>query len=357
VAGALFAVERGRARAILDSFGETRVARRPLATSELQSALAEDAAIVVFSQLKGRVVAFVLRDDDLAIVQVPQGRERELMQPIQRRLARTSTVAVIGDPALRRIPEKLLIASMLGEQVIVESPSATLAIESSRSWQVLNAHAPLVIAATIFDGKAGDAQPLPQVFGEARAVADIWSGARILAAAEATRAAFLREATAASLIHFAGHGVHRTTHPSDARLLLAPDGMHRSYITAGEIAKLHFSSTQLVVLNACRAAATSNRSDGVMNLATAFAVAGVRDVIASAEDVDDATASAFAVRLHHHLRAGLTPPAALREVVREARTRFGTDRAAAMYGGFTVLGGSKTLVRHDSAVMQRRMMR
>jgi CHAT domain-containing protein len=378
-AAAVYAVERGRARAILDGY-RGRQLRSPLTLSEIQSALAPAAAIVLFARLEDRLAIFVIRDREVRIVETPRNdrrwigalevlrksaddtdmRERSnaerelhagLIQPVKYFLAGTETIAVVADPVLGRIPVKLLIASSIAStamtgQTFIEAPSATLAIESSRRLRRLGEGSTLIVAANVFDPRLlGDSRPLPNVGAEARLIESIWPAARVLASEHATRAAFVQHAPRAGLIHFAGHGLHRPGHPSQAALLLAPSQDDRGEITAGEIARLDLSSTRLVILNACRTAAASDRADGVSNLSTAFIVAGVPTVIAAVDDVPDATAAAFSEKLHRHLRASIPPQIALRNVLHEEAARIGNAEAMAAYGGFTVFGGAKALVR------------
>jgi hypothetical protein len=69
----------------------------------------------------------------------------------------------------------------------------------------------------------------------------------------------------------------------------------------------------LVITNACLTDTTLTGHDESLTLATAFLAAGATAVIGTRWPVDDDTASALAIRLHHHLKDGRSPAEALRQ--------------------------------------------
>jgi CHAT domain-containing protein/tetratricopeptide (TPR) repeat protein len=372
---ALEMLERGNGRAVLDAFAAPSRTERPLTAPELSDSLAPDAAIVVYALLPDRLAAFVVRDRDVRVVQTKAdprrinaliarlaaasageltaiedaetGLHNALLAPIEPLLSGVRTVAVVADSAFDHIPMNLLRSRGTGRLAVddytfVEAPSASVAVACSRRPALENITRPLVIASNAFE--ASDATPLlPAVTAEVRKLNDLWPDANMLAGGAASRAGFLSNAASARLIHFAGHGVDRSGRPSESKLLLA---MHEE-ITAGAIARLDLHETRLVVLNACRTAAASGRSDGVLNIATAFVIAGVPTVIATATNVDDAAAGELAERLHRYLRDGVEPALALRNVLRDEIRIIGPAKAATSYGGFATLGGSASLVRQN----------
>jgi CHAT domain-containing protein len=68
----------------------------------------------------------------------------------------------------------------------------------------------------------------------------------------------------------------------------------------------------LVITSACVTDVTRTGYDESLTMATAFLAAGATAVIGTRWPVDDDTATALAIRLHHHLRDGHSPAEALR---------------------------------------------
>jgi hypothetical protein len=69
----------------------------------------------------------------------------------------------------------------------------------------------------------------------------------------------------------------------------------------------------LVITSACLTDTTLTGHDESLTLATAFLAAGAAAVIGTRWPVDDDTATALAIRLHHHLKDGRSPAEALRQ--------------------------------------------
>jgi CHAT domain-containing protein len=68
-----------------------------------------------------------------------------------------------------------------------------------------------------------------------------------------------------------------------------------------------------VITSACLTDTAMTGHDESLTLATAFLAAGATAVIGTRWPVDDDTATAVAIRLHHHLRNGDSPAEALRQ--------------------------------------------
>lgn len=372
VAGAFNLAERGRARAIVDAFSGHGGIGDPMSAAEIQGFLAPDAAVASYAFLPERVAIFVVRNDGITETSTPltaeatrlaveawhtavDGRDedaigaaqkdlrRMLLSPIEKHLHGVHTLAIVSDTTLGEIPFGMLDRRF----AVLQAPSATVAIRASLR-EVSARGSPLIVGASVFDRRGpGAPRELTSIQTEMDAVAREWPDARRLTGGAADRAAFKTLADDARFIHFAGHAYDRLRSPADAHLMLAPSGADGGRFTAEDIARLDLSSTELVILNACRTASASAKSDGLLNLATAFLVAGVPAVIASSSDVDDSIATGFAKRLHAHLRRGETAEMALQKVITEQINIAGFGKAAASYAGFTAIGGSKALIRNE----------
>ncbi|MEM6993005.1 MAG: CHAT domain-containing protein [Myxococcota bacterium] len=145
---------------------------------------------------------------------------------------------------------------------------------------------------------ADPADDLPGARREADAVADTlaaraWTVDRI-AGDGATRDAFVAGVSAASVLHYAGHGEHAGHAGWDARLRIgAGDGVGIADILALP------AVPRGVVLSGCETGRTSRATlGGGMSLARAFVLSGSDWVIAADRPVSDALAFAVGVALH-----------------------------------------------------------
>ncbi len=134
-------------------------------------------------------------------------------------------------------------------------------------------------------GAFPDAEVLPHIPAEMRAVASIRGATRLLSLSgtQVTKERLLRAMPQAALIHFAGHAVIDRLHPARSRLLIDSSSEEQD-ITAADIAAMKLDPIQLVYLSACRSGTAAGRVDGVESLAVAFIVAGAPSVVASRWD-------------------------------------------------------------------------
>jgi CHAT domain-containing protein len=171
-----------------------------------------------------------------------------------------------------------------------------------------------------------------------------YANAVVLARERATRQAFVELAPKAEMVHFAGHAVAHPTNIALSRLILA-DAVDRSgSLFMGDILKLSFDHTKLVVLAACSTAeGRLLRGAGSVSLATAFLDAGVPNVVASLWAVEDREANALFRTFHSAIARGLTPAVALREaqlsVLKQTVPRYGRPQ---VWAAFQSLGSIST---------------
>lgn len=148
---------------------------------------------------------------------------------------------------------------------------------------------------------------IPAVEREVQSVAHHFPAARVYVGAQATRAALLRAAGTAGLLHLACHGLFRADNPLFSALKLA-DG----WLNAAELAQLDLRGAQ-VVFSACE----SGRSrvlggDELIGLARAALSAGASTLLVSQWLVHDDTGARLMGVWYEKLLGGQTPSAALR---------------------------------------------
>jgi CHAT domain-containing protein len=369
--------EQSRGRALLDFLerAELRAARItsvPSPLRDLQAALAPDAAIVQSIVLPHRLATFVVRADGLRVVLTPAtprvlsalaeacGRASEsgngesaradcgkaagvVLAPIEGALQGVRVAALVVDRHLAPIPFASLPFrnGFLGAEIaLVESPSATLAVEYSKRSRDAAPQEALVVAATTFDQERFPrAESLSAIGQETSAIAALYRDAQTLNGAQVTRQRLLRELPRFGAIHFAGHALANSRRPTEARLLIA-SSEDATDITAGDIAGLRLESRPIVYLSACRGGTPGRRGDGIESLALAFLVAGAPSVVASRWDVEDGEAARIAVAFHRALTRGHGAAEALRDAIRNNHAWLSPAAA-----GYAAIGGTRELVK------------
>jgi CHAT domain-containing protein len=200
----------------------------------------------------------------------------------------------------------------------------------------------LAIGAPVFDAQANQEQvaklrssgggcsawkdlhfdPLPASRREIEEVSSVWqhSGGEYpvlrYSGADATRNAFLREASGKHQLHIATHAYFIPQDCGDSNPLLraglafsganlSASGERQGIVTAQEIAGMDLSGTRWAVLSACNTGNGEVRDgEGVLGLQRAFRLAGVETIVMSLWSVDDESTREFmrqlyALRLQH----------------------------------------------------------
>jgi CHAT domain-containing protein len=375
--------ERYRARALTEMFSlNANVADAegsPLSLSAIRAALAPDAAIIEYSVLPDRLVAFVVRRGSFSTVMTPisAGRVAELakafqqtseegegaiaaasaadsvlMQPIRYALAGATHIAVIPDRHISNVPYAALYDSVTGRFLIENAaitiaPSATLALNASRrAGRSTTKHSSiLAIAGSVFDSQRyPGAAPLDQVKREASTVASFYTTAHVLAGEDATPAAVIKALPQYDFVHFAAHGVP-TIPTADSALLLAPSNADHGTLRVRDIAALTLHGIRVVVLAACGSAAPVPISDGATNLSLAFLAAGVPVTVASLTDIEDRASAPLMEALHRRISEGGDAAESVRAVtLSKLRDSNNQIVLPLKWSSIVVVGGSGDLV-------------
>lgn len=122
---------------------------------------------------------------------------------------------------------------------------------------------------------------------EARAVAELNPGARILVRKEASETNFKKAGSVFSRVHFATHGKFQADDPLSSGLYLAKDVENDGVLTVGELYSMTLDA-DLVTLSACETGLGKiGNGDDVVGLTRGFLFAGSRSVVASLWSVED----------------------------------------------------------------------
>jgi CHAT domain-containing protein len=343
--------ERGRARALLDEIGggDGRTSRGIASIESLCSELRQGSVLIEYVTLPDRLIIFTAnaqglvatsvavtsKDLDAAVDDLREALTRHkpiadirrlaaaldliTIRPVYDRLRGANDVIIVADRNLQRVPFAVLVdpasQTYFAERVALSSaPSASVFFETS---QALLRRAPsrspsiVVFADPAIDQKTfGGLRDLPTAATEGDAISRLYNSHAVWKREGATRRRFTAEATAGDILHFAGHAL---VNGADARRSAILLGGEDGALDAASIARIHFTTTRLVVLAACSTTAgPTETAEGPTSIARAFIVGGVPSVIGTLWEVDDWAAGRFSVDLHRQLTSGRPPAAALR---------------------------------------------
>jgi CHAT domain-containing protein len=372
-------VERGRAAALREQMTEGEVPR--MTAANVVRTVPAGELLVEYAALADRLVIFLAGDGRLSVQTVPLARaalERDaqaltqalandgsnvdvqrlaatldeaLIRPIRARIRLATSVVFVPDAAIQQLPFAALFdrasGTYLVEQkaLITTMPSASIYAALVR--RAAEPRAPFAGSVAVFANPRfrrdlfPDLARLDAAEETASAVARPYRTALVRVRAEATAAAFLREAPQAEVVEFAGHALLDLNEPWRSELLFASTGgSDRGTITSRDIAGMDFHHTRCVVLDACSTLrGRSGRVEGVASIGRMFLVAGVPAVIGTLWDVEDVPSADFALALHQHLARGTPPAAALRETQLAAlHSSDPNQRHPGYWAAFGILG-------------------
>lgn len=154
---------------------------------------------------------------------------------------------------------------------------------------------------------------VPNGVKEARSVARLHPGARMLAGPDATGAAVLQAMPADGLLHVAAHGHHESDNPLFSGLMLA-DGLLFGYDVAPNPAL-----PQQVVMSSCDVGQVGERPGGEpLGLVAALVRSGIRTAVAATSRIADPVAEETTVAYHQALLSGHGPAGALAVAIAKA---------------------------------------
>jgi len=357
----LYASIREREAAVLDIWRRIeqrggqmpgRVAPR-LDVARLQRALGQDAALVEYFSLNGRLLAFLVTDEDVEVIP-DLGTEQEvesavaqlrfqidtlrfagrgarrhaaqltdrvrrhladlhetLLQPVERRLGNRRLV-VVPHRALHYVPFHALHD---GEQYVVQRRSVSYAPSAAVLLHCLELRQRPIEQAVLVG--VADEQ-IPRVRDEVTAIAEILPGSTVLLDTDATAAAVRDLAPRADVLHLACHGQFRPDNPLFSSLHLG-DG----WMTVRDAYELDLGCA-MVSLSACETGVSAVApGEELMGLARGFFSAGTASLLVSLWTVDDSSTAELMTGVYRGLRDGLRPADALARSQRELIERYG----------------------------------
>jgi CHAT domain-containing protein len=401
---ALWYVERGRARQVVDSLrlpqarqsmrngSSDATALSPLPLSALQQELPEGSALVYYVSHPTRLLSWVVTRRDVHFVEQSLVAEdlRKRVAAYQASMEGRAAVSIVREQAagLFDLLVRPLASNLRGQEVLVLLPDALLQpVSFAGLWNresgrflaedYLVASAPsgtvfaraseaaargafgstpqlLAVGNPKLDRDRSKSLPtLPGAEAEATEIAALYQGSKLLTGRAATKTAFLAAARTSDVVHFAGHATFGDGFGS-AQMLFASDPQigTSGVLNTTELERELFPRTRVVVLAGCGTASGAiSRLEGAMSLARPFLAAGVPSVIASLWDVDDHVSRRFFVAFHRALISERDPALALRATqvafLRDAEPSLAHP---ASWAAFSYVGGLGSTARLRPAV-------
>jgi len=356
------------------------VSNAPAAWQDVAQALAPDQALIEYLVSDSGSLAFVVRRDSIATVDLgitrrelarlvdfargallpqPAGAtdslwltplrrlHRSLVDPLEEAglLAGVHRLLIVPHAELHYLPFSALVgaAGKGRERFLVEryelaiTPSASvwLALGKRRLRRASGGLLALAPKATALPGSREEVTAIGRLVG---------GDALVLSDAEASEAAFRREAPARRILHLATYGVLNKPNPLFSYMeLLAGEGQD-GRLEVHEVFGLDLAA-DLVVLSACQTGLGSGSladvppGDDWVGLTRAFLEAGARHVVATLWPVEDRATAKLMQRFYAEYSAGGDPARALTRAQRALLAELATQHPFS-WAGFVVVGGS-----------------
>ncbi|MCC7234743.1 MAG: CHAT domain-containing protein [Bryobacterales bacterium] len=258
-----------------------------------------------------------------------------LLRPFADHLS-VQRLLIVPDGPLHQLPFAALPLGsglLLDRTEAVTLPSASLALQLHLKPAPSPSGPPLtLLAAPAFNASWA---PLPMTAFEARSIAQLSPGARVLTGAAATRAALLKPPHLdARILHLATHARADAGRPALSRIALASG----DELTLADIYGLPLHS-RLVVLSGCETALGRDvAGEGPVSLSRAFFYAGARTVAASLWNVQDRATAELMRHFYRGLLLKRLPPAAALRAAQLSLRKDARWNHAYYWAPFLVLG-------------------
>jgi len=366
---ALALAERAKARELVYSLAPDQTAQR-LSLARAQELLTDGAQMVVFSQLRERLLIWIVDANSVRMIErsvsptdvrdlaqrfvhsleAEQDNDKEagaqladLVLPADLRYRVDRPIIFVPDGVLHAVPFAALPVPghqhLLVEVAIpVVSPSVSAFVLAAGA--TTGEPAPHLLAIGVDHAATSEGLPnLPYVARETSTVASFYAGrSQTLIGPHISTATVSGALHSAAIVHFAGHAVLDPLFPARSRLVLS-DGA----LTGPDIAAAGVRPGATIVLSACDTAAGQiYRGEGPMSLVRSFFAAGAATVVATLWKVRDDDAFRLMTLVHRSLAEGVSAPESLARAQREL---IASHAARSSWAGFAVMGSGQMQIR------------
>jgi CHAT domain-containing protein len=309
----------------------------------LKNLLGTETALVEYFSLDGRLLAFVVTDEGVEAIQLPEVEE-EVEKALRQLHFQLGALRHSADSLQKHLPQltararyhlgKLYdlllrpIEGKLGTRRLVVVPHRILhyvpfhALHDGASYLIEQREVCCVPSAAVLkqclDAPRHSLQSVtllgisdqrnPRAREEVLALAPLFPACVTLLNEQASLDSLVEYSTASQVLHLACHGNFRIDNPLFSSLQLG-DG----WLTVRDVYQLDLSECDLVTLSACETGVNSLApGDEWIGLARGFFSAGSPSLLVSQWVVDDEATAALMMDFYGHLQAGAGPAAALR---------------------------------------------
>lgn len=224
-----------------------------------------------------------------------------LIKPLDSAIAGRQHLTIVPHGALHYLPFNALKAK--GGKFLIEEHTVRL-LPSASVMQFLNKGKAATEGLLVFGNPdLKDASlDLPGAQQEARAIARLWPGSKVVLRNNASESVIKKSASAFKYLHLASHGQFNSANPLKSRMLLAPDNDNDGNLTVPEIYDLKLNA-DMVVLSACQTALGDVKNgDDVVGLNRGFLYAGAKSIVGSLWEVPDDPTRDLMVTLYRNLK-------------------------------------------------------
>jgi len=191
---------------------------------------------------------------------------------------------------------------------------------------------------------------LPGTRREIKAISQILEGEYYYGTA-ANESNFRKKGDAFGILHLALHGEVDNRDPANSRLYFSPtaDSLEDNQLFAHELYNMNLPA-ELAVLSACNSGKGEIADgEGILSLGQAFSYAGVKSLVVSLWEVDDASAPSIMEALYKNLKAGLPKDEALRRAKLQYLEQASAFQASPFHwAGFVTIGNIDPIEFDDS---------
>ena len=317
-----------------------------LATTEVQSLLPADEALIEFYFNDPELIAFVLTKNGLNAIRLDstelldnvrkfrkslENAETRDFQPVARRLHDQLVLPLIGEFTMKKLivvahgPLHYLPFAALhdGQSYLIDRYSLRL-LPSASVLKYLRAATLTKQGSLLAFGNPDLGNPkydLDFAQAEAIAVTKNRPQSKVLLRKEANESAFRQYGGEFRYLHFATHGQFNADAPLQSAVLLARDASGDGRLTVDKLYSIQLDA-DLVTLSACETGLGKIASgDDVVGLTRGFLYAGAASIVASLWQVDDEATSLLMTRFYDNLRQ-TDKREALRLAQLETRKKF-----------------------------------
>lgn len=328
--------------------------------AEARRALRSGEVAVTQYLLRDELVAWVITREAVVVVRYPVRRDAlvrdaerlqvdalsaALLQPWIELVPRGATLILQPAAELESVPFAML--ETRGRERLFERNASATAPNLRALAQAAKQDAARARNASAFFAAApnpgGGLDPLPRAIPEVAAASQRYVNPAV--EPHATRAAFLAQSPASSVVHFAGHIVVDPNRPLFSALAFDQGQM----LYVHELDERSFAKTRLIVLSACDSGRTPRPA---MSVANALLSQKVPSVVYTYRAIDDDVAEAFALEFHRALRGGQSRAEAVRQAQLALMRAHPDDPTT--WAAFALAGASGPLTESETEKEEER---